>query len=395
MKITSVEIFLIKADWTQAQNRLNPVIIRVNTDEGISGLGEVGLAFGVGAEAGGSYVKNIAEGFLLGADPMKIEGIWETLFRKTFWALGGGPVVYGGLSAIDIACWDIKGKALKQPIYQLLGGKTNEKLRTYASQLQFGWDPVNPVPARTPGDYAEQARKAVAQGYNAVKVNPLMLDEKGERGWNNYKILSYERLKLICNRIKAIREAVGPAVDIILETHAMLTDTTAIQIGLALEEFNLMYYEESTVPLNPKVMKKVAERVKIPLATGERIYTRWGYRPFLEEQILAVIQPDLCLAGGISETKKIADYANIYDVQVQAHVCGGPVSIAASLHLEAVIPNFIIHEHVAADSAPGMGAIIEQELQPKNSYFNIPEGPGLGITLNEKVVNKHQKIIVK
>lgn len=323
MKITSIEIFRIKADWTSAANRLNPVIIRVNTNEGISGLGEVGLAFGVGADAGASYVKNIAEGFLIGADPMKIEGIWETLFRKTFWALGGGPVIYGGMSAVDIACWDIKGKALKQPVYQLLGGKTNEKLRTYASQLQFGWAPVNPVPAKTPEEYAEQARKALAQGYNAVKVNPLMFDEKGERGWNNYKMLPYERVKLVYNRIKATREAVGPTVDIILETHAMLTDTTAIQIGRALEEFNL------------------------------------------------------------------------YDVQVQAHVCGGPVSIAASLHLEAVIPNFIIHEHVVAATDPGIAALIEEDLQPKNSYFDIPDAPGLGITLNEKVVNKYEKVAVK
>ena len=395
MKITSVEIFRIKADWTNAANRLSPVIIRINTDEGISGLGEVGLAFGVGADGGVGYVRDIAEGFLLGADPMKIEGIWETLFRKSFWALGGGPIVYGGISAVDIACWDIKGKAMKQPVYQLLGGKTNERLRTYASQLQFGWDPMNPVPAKTPEDYAEQAMKALAQGYDAVKVNPLMFDDKGVRGWNNLKILSCERVKLVCNRIKAIREAVGPTVDIILETHAMLTDTTAIQIGRALEEFNLMYYEESTSPLNPKVMKKVAENVKIPLATGERIYTRWGFRPFLEEQILAVIQPDLCLAGGISETKKIADYANIYDVQVQAHVCGGPVSTAAALHLEAVIPNFIIHEHVVAATAAGMAALVEQDLQPKNSYFEIPDAPGLGITLNEKVVNKYEKVVVK
>jgi L-alanine-DL-glutamate epimerase-like enolase superfamily enzyme len=395
MKITSIEIFRIKADWTNAANRLSPVIIRVNTDEGISGLGEVGLAFGVGAEGGVGYMKSIAEGFLIGADPMKIEGLWETLFRKSFWALGGGPIVYGGISAVDIACWDIKGKALKQPVYQLLGGKTHERLRTYASQLQFGWDPMNPVPAKTPEEYAEEARKALAQGYDAVKVNPLMFDEKGVRGWNNYKILPSERVKLIYNRIKAIREAVGPNVDIILETHAMLSETTAIRIGRALEEFSLMYYEESTVPLNPKVMKKVAENVKIPLATGERLYTRWGFRPFLEEQILAVIQPDLCLAGGISETKKIADYANIYDVQVQAHVCGGPVSTAAALHLEAVIPNFIIHEHVVAATAPGMAALVEQDLQPKNSYFDIPDAPGLGITLNDKIVNKYEKVVVK
>ncbi|HME44683.1 MAG TPA: mandelate racemase/muconate lactonizing enzyme family protein [Syntrophorhabdales bacterium] len=395
MKITSIEIFRIKADWTSAVNRLSPVIIRINTDEGISGLGEVGLAFGVGADAGVGYVRNIAQAFLIGADPMKIEGVWETLFRKTFWALGGGPVIYGGLSAVDIACWDIKGKALKQPVYQLLGGKTNEKLRTYASQLQFGWDPVNPVPAKTPEEYAEEARKAVAQGYNAVKVNPLMFDEKGLRGYDTLKILPYEKVKLIYNRIKAIREAVGPAVDIILETHALLTGTTAIQVGRALEEFNLMYYEEATPPLNPKVMKKVAENVKIPLATGERLYTRWGFRPFLEDQIIAVAQPDLCLAGGISETKKIADYANIYDVQIQAHVCGGPVSTAAALHLEAVIPNFIIHEHVVAATQEGMVALVEQDLQPKNSYFDVPDAPGLGVTLNEKVVNKYEKVVVK
>ncbi len=396
MKITSIEIFRIKADWTQVANKLSPIIVRVHTDEGISGLGEVGLAFGVGADGGVGYFKNIAEGFLVGADAMKIEGIWETLFRKTFWALAGGPIVYGGISAIDIACWDIKGKALKLPVYQLLGGKTNDKLRTYAAQLQFGWSSTNNVPAKTPEDYAEQAMKALAEGYNAVKVNPLMFDEKGQpRNWNNYRLLPPERVRIVYNRIKAIRDAVGPDVDIILETHAMLSETTAIQIGRSLEEFNLMFYEESVVPLNPKVMKKVAENVKIPLAGGERLYTRWGFRPFLEDQILAVIQPDPCLAGGISETKKIADYASIYDVQVQAHVCGGPVATAAALHVEAVIPNFVIHEHVAFATDPVMTSMIEQELQPKNSYFDIPEAPGLGITLNDKAVGKYEKVGTK
>ena len=175
MKITSIEVFVITADWTQVINRLNPVLVRINTDEGISGLGEVGLAFGVGAEAGAFYVKNLAEKLLIGADPMNVEGIWETMFRKAFWGLGGGPVVYGAISAVDIACWDIKGKASGLPVYQLLGGKTNEKLRTYASQLQFGWDGVNPIPAKRPEEYAEQAVKALSQGYDAVNVNQSCL----------------------------------------------------------------------------------------------------------------------------------------------------------------------------------------------------------------------------
>jgi L-alanine-DL-glutamate epimerase-like enolase superfamily enzyme len=394
MKITSVEIFDAKSEQT-FMNKLNPILIRVNTDEGISGLGEVGLAFGIGRDAGIGYVKDIAEAFLLSSDPMRIEKIWETLFRKTFWALGGGPVIYGGLSAVDEACWDIKGKAMGAPIYQLLGGKTNEKLRAYASQLQFGWDTLHPKPAASIADYSEQATKAISQGYNAVKLNPLMFDESGNPStWNNYKILPAERVKMVYSRMKAVRDIIGPGADIILETHAMLSDTTAIQIGQELENLNIMYYEEPTGPLNQKIMKKVAENVKIPLASGERIYTRWGFRPFIEEQILAVIQPDIQLAGGISEGKKICDYANIYDIAVQLHVCGGPVATAAALQLEAVIPNFIIHEQIKAAEHPDNAGLIEQELLPQNGYFYVPDEPGLGISLNEHIMQKYQKIVI-
>ncbi len=248
MKITSVEIWEIQNAWLPIDH---PIMIRVNTDEGISGLGEVGLAYGTGHSAGIGYVKNLAESLLIGADPMKTEKLWDTMFRKTFWAQGGGPVVFAGMSAIDIACWDIKGKAMGQPIYQLLGGKTNDSLRTYASQVQFGWSEGNLQRSATPEEYAEAARSAVADGYDAIKVDPITFDENGEMGMNMRKILSNRTIKMAYNRIKAMREAVGDDVDILIELHSSPNVTAAIQLGQSLEEFNCMFFEEGVHYLNP------------------------------------------------------------------------------------------------------------------------------------------------
>jgi len=159
MKVISVEIFEVN---TEISPYWHPIIVRINTDEGISGLGEVGLAYGSAQSAGAGMVKNLAEDFVIGSDPMKTEKMWDTLFHSTFWALGGGPVVFGGISAVDTAFCDIKGKALGVPVYQLLGGKTNESLRTYASQIQFGWGPTTRW-CTHPEDYAEEANKAVIE----------------------------------------------------------------------------------------------------------------------------------------------------------------------------------------------------------------------------------------
>lgn len=391
MKVTSVEI------W-DTQNELlplwHPVIIRVHTDEGITGLGEVGLAYGTGHSGGAGYVKNLAEDFLIGADPMKTEKMWETMFRDTFWAQGGGPVVYGGMSAIDIALWDIKGKALGQPIYQLLGGKTNESLRTYASQIQFGWDDEF-RPLSKPEEYAEAARKAVAEGYDCVKIDPIMIDEEGNQAHNLTGILRNKTIRMFYERIKAVREAVGEDVDIILELHSHPSVTSAIQMGRVWEEFHCMYYEEAVHYLNVDLQDKVAKNVRIPMAAGERLYTRWGYRQYFEKQVLDVIQPDLCLVGGISEGKKICDFANTYDITVQVHVCGSPISTAAALQMEAVIPNFQIHEHHTISLKQFNREFCAQDYQPKNGRYDIPDLPGLGLELNDAVVSKSPCVVVK
>ena len=394
MKIRSVEIFDVDSiDGKQALG-WHPVLVRINTDEGISGVGEAGLAYGVGHSSAAAMVKNLAEIFLIDSDPMKIEKIWDDMFRKSFWAKGGGTMVFAGMSAIDIALWDIKGKAIGVPVYQLLGGKTNSSLRTYASQVQFGWEGDYQW-LTEPEQYAEAALKAVGEGFDCVKVDPVMIDENGNRDHELTGILTRKKLNLFYNRIKAVREAVGDHVDIIIELHSLTDATSAIQLGRLLEEFNCMYYEEPVHYLNPELQVKVAQNVNIPMAAGERLYTRWGYRPYLEKQAMDVIQPDLGLVGGITEGKKICDYAHVYDITVQVHICGAPVMTAAALQLEAVIPNFIIHEHHVQALRKTNRDLCIPDYQPKNGKFEIPDLPGLGIELNDEALSGSPKFVVE
>jgi L-alanine-DL-glutamate epimerase-like enolase superfamily enzyme len=387
MKIVSLEVIALEKDPGCLSR---PVLCRVNTDEGISGLGEAAVAIGTGAPAAFEQIKDLAP-LILGMDPLCHEVIWEKMFRQSFWAQGNGAIVMAAISAVDIAIWDIKAKAARLPLYKLLGGKHREKLRSYASQLQFGWGVDKFLPFKGAGDpasYADAARKAAAQGYDAVKTNFMRFDKNGN-------ILPYtasmghidrDMMKLVEARIRATRDAVGPDVDIIMENHAMTDASAAIQIGKAARDYGIMFYEEGTSPLNPGAMKKIADAVGIPLATGERTYTRWGFLPFLENHCLHVIQPDIGNCGGITEAKKICDMAAIYDVNVQTHVCSSPVSVAISLHLEAAIPNFIIHEHHLCNTLPSTIAECVYDYQPENGYFTVPEIPGHGQELSESAL---------
>ena len=392
MKITNVEIWDIT---NETDPKWHPVIIRINTDEGISGIGEVGLAYGSGHSGGAGYVKNLAEDFLIGVDPMKIEAIWSNMFQDTFWAKGGGPVVFGAMSAIDIACWDIKGRVLGQPIHQLMGGKTNDNLRTYASQIQIGWDTDKVFMLSKPEEYAEAARIAVDEGYDAVKIDPTLFDENGQRMPPLNKMLKNKTVKMVYERIKAVRAAVGDDVDILIELHSFTSTVSAIQIGRMLEEFNCMFFEEGVHYLNVGLQEKLTRNVKIPMAAGERLYTRWGYRQYFEKQVLDMIQPDLCLVGGLTEGKKVCDYADVYDITVQMHVCGTPISTAAALQLEAVIPNFQIHEHHSIALKRHNRELCIPDYQPQKGHFTVPDLPGLGLNLNESVISKSPCVVVK
>jgi len=395
MKITSIDVFKTTLGRSSVKGTVwNPIVVRINTDEGISGFGEAGLAYGNAQNAAFGVLKDFAP-MIIGWDPMKIEKIWDFFLRMTFWGMGGGGVISAGMSAIDIALWDIKGKALGVPVYQLLGGKTNEKLRTYASQIQFDWGKEGRALVK-PEEYAEACRKAAAEGYNCVKVDPVGFDLKGKwMGWSNYGILQYDQMKIAVDRVAAIREAGGPKMDIIIEMHSLSDTNSAIQLGRELEKYNIFYYEEPVMPLNSHSMREINKRVNIPISSGERIYTRWGYRPFYEERSLNVIQPDLCNCGGLSEGKKICDMGHVYDVGVQIHVCGGPISTAAALQLEAVIPNFLIHEHHQAALLEDNIKLCKYDYQPKNGIFEIPDKPGIGQELTEEAMKTSETVTLK
>lgn len=392
MKITHIEIFDIHCPKRPAWS---PVFVRIHTDEGLTGVGEAGLAYDLGHSAAAHMIKEFAEEMLIGIDPFATENLWNRMLRESFWGLGGGPVVYAAMSAIDTALWDIKGKALGLPVYQLLGGKTNKKLRTYASQLQFDWDCYQRKTLFKPEDYAKATEKAVAEGYDAVKVDPMMFDHKGDTIYDCTLPFRRDHLNLIRARMQAIRDVLGDNGDIIFECHSLPGLTSALQLGEIAEEFNCLYFEEPVNYLNSKLHEPLKQKLNVPIAAGERLYLRHGVREYLEKQTVDVLQPDIGLCGGLTEAKKICDYADMYDVKIQAHVCGGPVATAASLHLETAIPNFIIHEHHTYALKDFNRELCLQDPQPVNGFFEVSETAGLGIELNDDIVMKSPRVVIK
>jgi galactonate dehydratase len=390
MKIISVDVMELKP---RNNPHWRPVVCRINTDEGLYGYGEAAMAYGVGASAAFGMVKDLSR-LIIGKDPLDNEVLWDRLYKATFWGQNGGPVIFAGVSAIDIALWDLKGKAFNVPVYRLLGGKRREKLRAYASQLQFGWgEGINRVLATD--DYASVARKAVDEGYDAVKIDFFTYDRDGRTfsSEDTTRLLAPYYLDLIEERIDAVRRAIGPKVDIIMEAHSVTDAQSAIQIGKRAEKYNIFAYEEPTTP-TPKITKLVAENVHIPIASGERIYTRWGYAPYFENGSLSLIQPDLGTCGGITEGKKICDLAYVYDVSVQAHVCASPLSTAAALHLEAVIPNFCIHEHHVVNLSAFNKELCLYDYQPVGGTIGVPEIPGIGNELSDYALETADKVTV-
>jgi galactonate dehydratase len=386
MKIVSIDVFALKHRG-EHQASLRAVVCRINTDDGVYGYGECGLSYGRGAMAGFHMIKELAP-LLIGQDPMCNEYLWERMFKDTFWGQAGGAIYYAAMSAIDMALFDIKGKVLGVPAYQLLGGKQRDTLRCYASQLQLGWvddDALRFKPAVTPEEYAQEASKAVADGYDAIKTDFFGPQE------DTLGALPRKTVDLIISRIRATREAVGPDVDIIIENHSKTDAISATLIGQAAEEYGIMYYEEVATPLNAAVMKNVARKVNIPIANGERLFTRWGYLQFLLDDSIQVVQPDICLCGGITEAKKICDMAHVFDATVQVHVCGSPLTLAASLQLEAAIPNFCIHEHHVINKVMYNRELGKYDYAPINGKFSVPDLPGIGQELSDYALKNAYK----
>lgn len=397
MKITSIDVYMGYA-----------IVVKVNTDEGISGFGEAGLQYGQCREAAFGACIDFSKK-VIGMDPFNTEEIWDVLRRNTFWGMGGGVVVTSAMAAIDTACWDIKGKKLGVPVYQLIGGKRNKKLRTYASQLQFGWKKVCEANNGEsmgmlfdPQEYYDAVKDAVEDGYDAVKIDPVFCPKERksaqelmfEMGRHQYGHMRKADIDLAVSRIAAAREAGGDNMDIIVEIHSLLDTNTAIALGRALEPYNIMYFEEPTSPENPDNFKAIQQKCNLPLATGERTYTRWGYRPFFENHSLNIIQPDLANTGGITETKKICDMAEVYDIGVQIHVCGGPIATAAALQVEAALSNFVIHEEHCWDLITPYINSCKNYIHPVNGFYEIPDTPGIGQELSEYEMKRSRHVVV-
>ena len=392
MKITKVDILHLKTNLKKGHWR--PIVCRIYTDEGIYGDGEAALAYGEAQFAAFGIVQNFAK-LIIGMNPLDNETIWDKLYRTTFWGQNGGPVIFAGISAIDIALWDIKGKYYNAPIYQLLGGKRRDNIRAYASQLQFGWGP-DIIPQRTPEDYAREAKKAVADGYDAIKIDFFTFkpDEGNFNDLDRLGLLSPKYLNMIESRVKAVREAIGPDVDIIIENHSFTDSQSAAQIGNAIKKYNIFYFEEPSTP-SPQLSSFVHKETGLPIANGERIYTRWQYIEYFKQNAIQVIQPDVGTCGGITEIKKICDMAYTFDVGVQVHACGSPISTAAALHLECVIPNFVIHEHHTYALSPYNIELCKYNYQPVNGKYKIPDLPGLGQELSEVAFKNCDKVTIQ
>jgi len=385
MKITSVDVFALKP--RHMAGAMRGVVCRINTDSELYGYGEAAVSYGSGSMAGFHMIKELAP-ILIGQDPLRTEWLWEKMFMATFWGQSGGPIFYSAVSAIDIALMDIKGKAFGVPCYQLLGGKQRDEVRAYASQLQLGWPQDEATSLKlqvTPEEYATEALKAVSEGYTAIKADFTCVGlERKLRAHDTLKgIVSQEVIDTASARVEAVRAAVGESVDIIVECHSHTDAISAAQYARAIEKYRIYYFEEGTYPMNTETAKNAARKINIPMANGERIYTRWRYLPFLQDDSIQVIQPEIANCGGMTECKKICDLAHIYDASVQIHVCGSPISLAAALQVEAAIPNFQIHENHVLNKMNLVRELGKTDMYAKNGFFAISDEPGIGQELSE------------
>jgi len=359
MKITGIETHYAAASgrpW---------ILVKVLTDEGVYGWGEATLE-------GKEHTVIAAVGelarYLVGRDPSRIEQHWHEMYRGAFWV--GGPVLNSAISGVEHALWDIKGKVLGAPVYELLGGKCRDRIRAYAN----GWFRQGMSAEAT----AARALEVVAMGYTAIKWDPF-----AQAGL----FIDTATADAAVANVRAVREAVGPNVDLCIEVHGRLSPANAIRIGKRLEEFNPFFYEEPIPPENIDALALVARAVNIPIATGERLFTKWGFKELFERQAAAVVQPDICHAGGILELKKIAAMAEVHYVGFAPHNPNGPICTAASIQVDACIPNFLIQEFVISDE-PLRSQLQQEPIRVIDGYFEIPNRPGLGVEINEEYLDR-------
>lgn len=343
VKITKLETFLVKPRW---------LFLKIHTDAGFYGLGEP-ITEGRALTCA-TAVKEV-EPYLVGKDPRAVVHHWQAIYRHAFYR--GGPILTSALSGIDQALWDIKGKMLGVPVYELLGGPTRNKVRVYSH-------------ARTP----EKMREDVAKGFQAFKTGPA------KRRPSRY-VETPAEVSYAVEKFAELRKAVGNDVDIAIDFHGAISPALAKLLIKGLEPYSPYFVEEPCQAQNHDVMAEIARGTHLPIATGERVFTKWGFREVLEKKAATILQPDMCHAGGITEVRLIAGMAEAYYASMAPHNPLGPISLAAGVQLAASIPNFLCQEQVSL----GEG-YIKKPFTVTKGYLDLPTAPGLGVELDEQAM---------
>ena len=378
MKITDVRAYIVEPlTWTSAGETrpLRWMFVRIHTDEGISGWGEGSSFPHHGSEMIGLAVLAARE-VLIGEDPTNIEPLWQKLFRR-YTSVGARGVTSSAVSAIDIALWDITGKALNRPVYQLLGGKMRDDVELYAN----GWFEG----CETPDQYAAAARDVVlAAGHTALKLDPFPEHEDGYLTGG----LSEAGAELASDIISAIRETVGPHHEILIDAHGRFNVPTAIRLGNRLfEESNIGWFEEPVPPESNAALKLVRDQLAAPVSVGERLFTRFDFVEIFESKLADYVMPDICLAGGITEMRKIANMAEAYHVPFSPHNAQGTLQIVAGAQLCMSLPNFYRLEH-AMSHIPGYNRFLDEPLDFHDGVITLSDRPGLGVEMNVDEIEK-------
>jgi galactonate dehydratase len=347
MKITQFDV-------TPIQRR--GLILQIRTDEGLTGIGAP-----MNYEHGRTIERALLDmsDYLIGKDPRQIEDHWQVLFRSSY--SRQMPILLSALSGIDMACLDILGQSLGAPIWRLLGGSVRQRIRVYSST-------GGPEPEK----YAEGALRAVERGFTAVKMCPFPEPVRF--------IDTPAMVDKTVRRVAAVREAVGPEIDVALDFHRAVSPAMARMVLPELEPLKPMFVEEPTHPENVDALLEIAQSTSIPIATGERNTTRWGFREICEKRAAAVLQPDIRHCGGILEMRKIASLAEIHYLSIAPHSASDPLGVVASVHAMAGVPNFLIQEYGGGNG----DELFHEPLTFKDGFVELPEGPGMGVTIDEQ-----------
>ena len=374
MKITNTKTFLVeglKYNWT---------LFKIETDSGIHGWGEA--TNWPGSPLIEAACKHVGD-FIIGQDARRLDYLWTKVYRDMNWLGQAGPLL-SAISAMDIALWDIKGKAAGMPVYDLLGGLYRKKVQLYANYWFTGG-------CHSPEDYARQAKETLAKCFTALNFDPFAhVNYWYGEDLSDNNGLTEKQKQLSIDVVAAVAKAAGPEVAIAIETHAFLNGPTAVEMAnrLAKLGFNCMWYEEPALPEFPDSIADIRRKITLPVCVGERLHSRFMLRGVLEKQAADIVMPDITRCGGISEMRKMANLAETYNVPIAPHNPNGPISTIASAHTMATVPNFFRQEFMVND-VPWRDGCLSHPLPVSNGFFEMPDRPGLGFDIDESVLLSH------